>query len=304
MAPTVAERIRAGLRSLTPAERRVARGLLGDYPLLGLQPVAVLAERAASSAPTVLRLVGKLGFTGYGDFQRAITAELAARLSSPLSLYPTERTGPEIFDRMRDSILDSVRKSMDLLDPADIATVVGLFADGRRPLWTVGGRFSGVLADFLALHLTMLRPGVRAVPPSAGERTVTLLDLDRRSVVVIFDYRRYQRSTIEFATAAHERGATIVLFTDYLLSPLAARATVVVPTAIEGPTPFDVFTPAMAVVEALVAVVVDTMGSGPRARIAGFDAANSDVVAESAQRPATRGRPQNQGLRPTRGARR
>lgn len=283
--PTVAERIRAALASLTPAERRVARTLLGDYPLLGLQPVAVLADRAGSSAPTVLRLFGKLGFHGYPDVQRAITDELAARLSSPLSLYPTGRSGVDVFGHMRDSLADSVRRSMELLDAADVAAVVALFADSRRPLWTVGGRFSRMLADFLAMHLTMLRPGVRRVPPSAGDRAMALLDMDRRSVVVAFDYRRYQRSTIEFATAACDCGATLVLFTDHLLSPLAARAAVVVQTTIEGPTPFDVFTPATAVVESLIAVVVDTMGDAPRERIARFDDIDATLVTDPEHRP-------------------
>jgi len=275
---TVAQRIRAQLAELTPGEQQVARALLGDYPLLALQPVAVLAERAGTSAPTVLRLVGKLGLSGYPELQRLITDELAARLSSPLTLYPTEPAGPEVFGAMRDSLVESVRHSLDLLDPADVASTVELLADGDRPLWTVGGRFSSMLADYLALHLMMLRGKVQHVSASPGRRSLAVLDIGADDVVVAFDYRRYQRSTITFGEQVVERGATLVLFTDQLLSPLSTRATLVLPSTVDGPTPFDLFTPALAVLESLVAAVVDRLGDGPRGRLSHFDSHDPDVL--------------------------
>jgi hypothetical protein len=36
----------------------------------------------------------------------------------------------------------------------------GLLADQRHPVMTAGGRFSGLLACYLALHVQELRPGV------------------------------------------------------------------------------------------------------------------------------------------------
>lgn len=275
---TLAERIRAELPRLTPAERRVARALLADYPLAGLEPVAALAHRAQTSAPTVLRLVGKLDLDGYPSFQQVIKAELAVRLSSPLALYPRLPTGPQVLPRMRESLTDSVRRGLEQLDTSDVDTAVGLLADPKRPLWTIGGRFSRMLADYLALHLQLLRPGVARVPSGPGERAATLLDADRRTVLVAFDYRRYQHSTIDFGRAAARRGATVLLFTDHYLSPLAADAAVVLTTTVAAPTPFDVLTPALAVVEAMVAGVVDRLGDAPRARLAAFDALDTDVL--------------------------
>jgi len=275
---TLAERIRAELPRLTPAERRVARALLADYPMAGLESVAALAQRAGTSAPTVLRLVAKLDLDGYPSFQQVIKAELAARLSSPLTLYPHLPAGPDVLPRMRESLTDSVRRGLQQLDGSDVDAAVGLLADQKRPLWTIGGRFSRMLADYLALHLQLLRPGVARVPSGPGERAVTLLDIDRRSVLVAFDYRRYQRSTIDFGVAAARRGATVVLFTDHYLSPLAADAAVVLPTTVDAPTPFDVLTPAVAVVEAMVAGVVDRLGAAPRDRLAAFDALDTDVL--------------------------
>ncbi|MFB7758506.1 MurR/RpiR family transcriptional regulator, partial [Streptomyces sp. NPDC056121] len=61
----LADVIRHKLGDLSPAERKVARVLLANYPSAGFETVAVLAERAGVSAPTVIRFVGRLGYRGF-----------------------------------------------------------------------------------------------------------------------------------------------------------------------------------------------------------------------------------------------
>ena len=69
---TVAARIHDLHGELTAAGRKTARGLLGNYPLLGLAPVADFASGAGVSAATVVRFVAQLGFNALlGDNQRA-----------------------------------------------------------------------------------------------------------------------------------------------------------------------------------------------------------------------------------------
>ena len=274
---TLAERIRAELPRLTVAERRVARALLADYPLAGLEPVAALAQRAQTSAPTVLRLVGKLDLDGYPSFQQAIKAELAARLSSPLTLYPHLPPGPEVLPRMRESLTDSVRRGLEQLDGSEVDTPWGC-----SPSHSVrcGRSAAGSAACWPSTWRCTCGCYARAWPGAvrAGRPRDHAAGHGRRAVLVAFDYRRYQRSTIEFGVSAAGRGAAVVLFTDHYLSPLAAEATVVLATTVEAPTPFAVLTPALAVVEAMVAGVVNRLGSTPRERLAAFDDLDTDVI--------------------------
>jgi DNA-binding MurR/RpiR family transcriptional regulator len=62
---SIAERLRRASHGFAPAQRRVVRALLTEYPLTGLEPLAIVAARAGTSGPTVLRVVGKLGFTDH-----------------------------------------------------------------------------------------------------------------------------------------------------------------------------------------------------------------------------------------------
>jgi DNA-binding MurR/RpiR family transcriptional regulator len=271
--PSVAERLRRASTGFAPAERRVVRALLTEYPLTGLEPLAVVAERAGTSGPTVLRVVGKLGFGGYPEFQRALRAELAVRWSSPLDVMPrAPATG--LVGTVREAIRTSVATDLDrLAGEPDTDAAAALLTDARHAVWAVGGRFSAVLAEYL-----VLRRGVHRVPGDPGGRHTTLLDVARRDVVVAFDYRRYQRDTVEFGRRAAVQGARLVLFTDHLLSPLAADADVVLVTTIDTGSPFSVMSPALAAVETVLVSVVDRLGGAPHARMEQYDELSTEVL--------------------------
>ena len=281
--PSVAERLRRASSGFAPAERRVVRALLTEYPLTGLEPLAVVADRAGTSGPTVLRVVGKLGFAGYPDFQRALRAELAARWSAPLDVMPREpATG--LVDRVRQAIRTSVAADLDrLAGEPDTEAATALLADARYAVWALGGRFSAVLAEYLVLHLQVLRRGVHRVPGDPGGRHTALLDVARRDVVVAFDYRRYQRDTVEFGRRAAAQGARLVLFTDHLLSPLAGDADAVLVSTIDTGSPFSVMSPALAAVETVLVSVVDRLGGAPQARMERYDAFATEVMSAPAQ---------------------
>ena len=277
---TVAERLRLRLGGLTHAERKVARALMADYPVAGLDPVAKLAAAAGVSAPTVIRLVAKLGFDGYADFQQSLKTEVSARLSSPLEMH-AERPGAareSALPRSERLLCDGIRASFARLPPGEFDQAVRLLADPRRSVTLVGGRFSTMLAEYLAAHLKILRPRVQALSPAGPDRVSAMLDVRRRDVFVAFDYRRYQHDTVRLALTAKDQGATLIAFTDPYLSPLAARADVILTSSVASPSPFDALTPAMALVEALVTALVDRLGDAPRARMARYDALNGAAV--------------------------
>ncbi len=276
---TVADVLRRRRSELTPAELRVAQALLGDYPAAGLQPVARLAEDANVSPPTVLRLITKLGYAGYPQIQAELRAELSARVSGPLEDYPAGAAGGEPLPvRAERTIGSALAESLRSQDPAELASAVGLVADRKRTVLTTGGRFSWTLAAHLAGLLGLLRPGVRHVPSEPGARASALLDTDAATVVVAFDYRRYQRDTVAFGRAAAAQGASLVVCTDPYLSPLASSAAVLLTTAIEGPPPFVTLVPAFALIETLILGVVERGGKESQARVAAFERLNSDVV--------------------------
>jgi len=93
-----------------------------------------------------------------------------------------------------------------------------------------------------------------------------------RDVVVIFDYRRYQRSIELFASrAAAAARPQIVLFTDQWLSPVAIHASRVFALPIEVGTLWDTFAAPLVLIEAMVVKVSTDNWAAVRPRLETWD---------------------------------
>lgn len=262
---SVADRTRAVLGELSPGERKVGRALLATYPVAGLETVSDLAERAKVSAPTVLRFAARLGYASYPAFQQALMREVQEQMGSPLKRMDgdTKPHGePGSLSSVEAAYTASIAATFDRLPQAEVDTAVELLADSRLRVHLIGGRFSQVLATYLANHLVLLRKSVSVVPDDDLQRRARLIDLGKRDLLVAFDYRRYDSDTIDYAWEASRRGARVLLFTDPLLSPISEVAEAVLPAEVEAVGPFDSLGPAIIVLEAVIAAVNDKVEDG------------------------------------------
>ena len=275
-------RLLADMDSFTNSERRVCRAILADYPVYGLESVTTLANKSNVSVATVLRLVAKLGFMGFPQFQAALRTELSERLRSPLAQYalqPPSHT-ESAYSRSQEFITSSIVQTFRRLKPEAIDEAVMLLTDPRARVYLVGGRFSANISNYLASHLQHMRPGVVAVSEVPIQRNASLLEIRRRDVVVAFDFRRYQRDTIEFGRHAAERGAKLLLVTDPWLSPLVTSAQLVIAVDTTSPSVFDSYASAFAVAETLIAAVADAVDADHmRKRMKSHDDWTRDLMA-------------------------
>jgi DNA-binding MurR/RpiR family transcriptional regulator len=266
---TVADRIRHVSKEMTPSEQKVARILFSSAMLAGLETVASLADRAGVSGPTVIRLTTKLGFPSYPDFQKALRGELEERSTSPLALY--ERSGKkrprDLLAKSRDVFAAAMHQSFERISPAEFDGVIRALCDTKRTVYLAGGRFTQLVAQMIYLHLYQMRPGVRMLQTGLQARGDQLLEVGPKSVLMIFDFRRYQADSVSLARAAKKRGATILLVTDPWESPIAEFADHVLIAEVTSPSPYDSMVPVFALAEALIAEVMARLGRSVVARI-------------------------------------
>lgn len=267
---TVADRLRRHVDSLTRSEAQLSDIILHNYPVSGLGSITALADAANVSSPTVGRLVQKLGFDGFSEFQNALRQELDETISSPLTKRaqwvhdaPEEHT----LNRFTKTVIDNISQSLSEMDTKDFDKACELIANKKRRVFIVGGRITRTLADYLFLHLQVIRDGVTHVASNSNAWAHYMLEADKGDVFVIFDIRRYENSTLRLAEMAAERGVKIILFTDQWTSPVAALADITFRNRIAVPSAWDSSVASTLLIEAMIAQVQEKDWDSTQARI-------------------------------------
>jgi DNA-binding MurR/RpiR family transcriptional regulator len=295
MIAAVTERVAERRSRLSPAERRVAEVVIGEPEAVAFGTVARVAERAATSGASVVRLAAKLGYDGFAGLQAAVQLDIGQQLRPAVERIdgrvPTART--EVVAQTLRAEIDNVERTLRAIEPRAFDRAVTLLAHRARPVRILAGEAEAGVGAMLASGLGMLRPDVALVEGSdvavarqlaqAQVRTgvqspaqATAATTPRRNtlVLVAIDLRRYERWVVEHTRRAVEgRRAEVIALTDSLLSPLAEPASVAFTVHAEGAGPFDSHVGTLALVNALVTGVAGRLRHSAAPRLGAVEAA-------------------------------
>ena len=255
---TISDRIQQKLDDLTRAERQLALSILENYPASGLGPLTALAKDANVSVPTVARMVQKLGYKGYPDFQAELREELRAKVKDPIAKHNTwaeAAPSEHLLNRFTDAVIDNIRLTLGQIDPIAFDAACDLVADQKRHLYIVGGRITHTLAEYFFMHMQVIRENVTHVQSTSNTWPHYLLNAKEGDIFCIFDVRRYENNTLKLAEMAHARGAKIILFTDQWRSPVHHLAEVSLSCRIIVPSAWDSVTTTMLLIETMISSV-------------------------------------------------
>lgn len=254
---SVMEVLLRDFENLTPTERKPARILLDNYPIVGLETVAQFAEKSNVSGPTILRLVSKLGFNGYAEFQNRLRQELQARLETPIQKTPNRVKKPgqshDFVKNFSDSVCQNIQKSLANIPPSEINKVTQILGNINHTIYLIGGRYTLVMAEHFFLHLHATRPNVTHIKGQNSTWAEHLLDIKKDDNIIVFDIRRYQDDVISFTNQAAKKGAKIILFTDQWFSPIASTAHHVFALQTKVPSNWDSSAAIMTLIDLIMA---------------------------------------------------
>lgn len=239
---TVAERLDAARDTLTRAERQLAAIIMENYPLSGLGSITAVSERAGVSTPTSARLVQKLGYKGFPDFQAGLRRELEVKMSGPIAKHKRwSEDAPEehILNRFSQAVEKNIRQTFAQVDPDAFDQSSAMLANSDNNVYVIGGRITRILADYFFMQMQVIRPNITQVQSISNAWPHYLLNMKPGDVLVIFDVRRYENSSLKLAEMAHEKGVKIILFTDQWRSPIDKFATHTFSSCIVVPSAWD-----------------------------------------------------------------
>ena len=251
-------------------KKRLADTISENYPVSGLGSITTLAENADVSTPTVARMVQKLGFKGYAEFQARLHQELEATLSNPIAKHDRlARNVPDthILNRFGEAAMDNMRRTLSQLDQETFGGAAALLSDLDRAVYFVGGRITGAIAGYFYTHMQVIRPKTTLMSSNSGSWPQHMLNMAKGDVLVIFDIRRYEQDMATLARVASENGVEIILFTDQWASPVTKFARHTFRVNIEVPSAWDSSVVTLFVVEALIEAVQAKSWDKTRQRI-------------------------------------
>ncbi len=268
--PTIAERLKANQESLTRSERQLADVILKNYPASALGSITSLAEAAAVSTPTVGRLVLKLGFSGFPEFQNTLYREVNEKISGPITkraVWADHAPDEHIMNRYTEAVMGNIKQTLGEIDTDTFNHACEMISNQKQRLYIVGGRITRTLADHFFLHAQVLREGVTHVNSNSNAWPHYLLDIKAGDVLVVFDIRRYENSTLKLAEFAKEKKAEIILFTDQWQSPVASLATITFNNRIAVPSAWDSLVTHILLSEMIIAEVQERIWDVTRTRM-------------------------------------
>ncbi|MND47016.1 DNA-binding transcriptional regulator HexR [compost metagenome] len=269
---SVAELINERIDTMPAGERSAAQTLIANYPMLGLKTVAEFSAQAGVSSPTILRFVNRLGFQNYPDFQARLQDELAAQLQSPHHRNEHPEKGRDAAYPAVEHTLENIRETFRHLGEKQLRQVVSALSNSRGNVYLIGGRFTDPIAQYMAAHMSIIRPHVLHLGGQESVWRDRLLDMGKRDVLVVFDIRRYQDSLLKLAEKARGRGVEVILITDQWLSPIARVARHVLAGRITVPSAWDSSTALFVLAETIIREMTRILEKDSAARIAELEA--------------------------------
>lgn len=253
------ERLTAHAEFLTTSERALAEDLRQHYPGGLLDSASAIAARTGTSASTVVRLVAKLGYDSLAVLRREARSEVTARLlTAGQRANATIGSDRSLSECVDDALLHdqhNLAATRQGLDMPAFEAMVQTLAQSPGRVFVLAEKNSAPVAAYLATHLNLCRPGVHELGSGSPFMVDRLLWTAPEDVLLVYTVRRYSAGTLQAARHFRETGCQVLVMTDSLNAPVLPHASQRLLVHTANASPFDSYTAAFFLSNALVSAV-------------------------------------------------
>ncbi|MBV8895814.1 MAG: MurR/RpiR family transcriptional regulator [Acidobacteriaceae bacterium] len=210
------------LEALSAKRRELISPVLQNPRDFVLLSARALAERLKVDAATAVRIVLRMGFESYREFQRFLH-DLAMSQATGLDMMQTSRAkGSNLAAHVREAVDQAVTNTQHLrntLEPNRVAACAKRIRDAER-VFIFAGDLAASLAAFFGYHLRIL--GFTALEGRGTGDTIHLAQTaGKKDLVFAISFRRGLRETVAALQEAKSNGCYCIGLTDTYVSPIA-----------------------------------------------------------------------------------
>jgi len=211
--------------------QQIAKFVLDHPNDIALETVVVIAERAGVPPSALIRFAQALGYTGFREMQRVFQAPLASRSPSyaervrGLALDRAEQEqqeGPHHFlARFCAASAVALEHIQEVLTPEQLGQAVELLAEANQ-VYVVAQRRSFPVAAYLAYALPHSEKPTHLLDGLGGQ----VRSIQPDDALIAISFSPYARETAAIVERAAGRGASVIVISDSMVSPISRFASV------------------------------------------------------------------------------
>lgn len=268
-------KIKRKLPGFSPRLKLVAKYIVDHPSDFGLDPIRETARKCGVSTFTLVRMAHQLDFAGYDElrepFRHALvsSSELVERPEWVDSLRAHSHLGRLQADATTNTMA-IVQRSLERQTPEQMERVALMLLEARN-VYLTAVRASYSLAYYFHYVGRMALPTLQLIPRHINSAIDELHYAESDDVMIAISFTPYSRETIEACKFARSRGAKLVMISDSdVISSDFEPDETLIASAISTHH-FGCYTGAMAIIENLLALLVQLGGQEARDRIESYE---------------------------------
>lgn len=225
------------LERLSRKRQELIRPVLENPHEFVLLSVRSLAQRLHVDPATAVRIVLRMGFASYRDFQHFLHELSISHATSLDTMRSSKAKGASLPAHVREAVehnFQNLQRLRNSLDYERVGALAKRIYAARRIL-ILGGDLARILVGYLQYHLRFLGLPVFGAT-STGDTLHLAQATGKKDLIIAISYRRGLRQTVEGMQQARANGAYCVGITDTLISPVARFAHETFITSVESPS--------------------------------------------------------------------
>lgn len=279
MDPTLKARTLAKIKdqitNMPPRAQKAAKHIVDNEAEFGLNSIRNTAQNAKVSTYTLVKLAKSLGFSSFEELRAPFRDALLAtrgntRISGSDALSEPKTRVQEIFHDASLNACSIVEASLSRQDSGQIERAAVALLNAKT-VYITAVRSSYTMAYYLHYVGRMALPNMRLIPRMMNSAIDDLKDVGPDDVLIAITITPYSRETIEACRFAKEKGAKLLLITDSELVSSEFKPDFSLIASVLSTHNFACFVGIIAVIEALIAVLMDQGGKAAKNRIASYE---------------------------------
>ena len=215
-------KISENMHSFSKGQKRIGNFIISHYDKAAFMTAAKLGEAVGVSESTVVRFATELGYDGYPELQHALQEMIRNRLTTVqrIEITSDRMSNADVLTKILNMDIEKIRRTLEDTSSEEFNKVADTIVSARH-IYILGVRSSASLASFLSFYFYKIFDNVRNVATSStSEVFEQIMNIGEGDVFIALTFPRYSKRTIKAAKYAHDKGATVIAFTDSHSAPI------------------------------------------------------------------------------------